>query len=226
MMVFFSLGLYVCAVCMLGAALFVPAWLLYSLRGFLLPIVSPFCVFVWCCLLAGSYFLFGFALVLIAGALRKILGLQLTEGEHAVGSPESLRWYTANAIQYLVSVTFLDFLLLTPFAGLFLRLMGAKVGRNVQVNSKYCADYSLLEIGDGTVIGGHATVIGHSFERGKLILRKVKIGKKVVIGLNSVVLPGAEIGDGAVIAAGAVLGKDARVEPGAVYAGVPAVRVR
>ena len=73
-------------------------------------------------------------------------------------------------------------------------MMGAKLGKNVQINSKYCADFSLLEIDDKAVIGGHATVIGHSFERGRLILKKVRIGKRAIIGLNSVVLPGATIG--------------------------------
>jgi hypothetical protein len=44
--------------------------------------------------------------------------------------------------------------------------MGANIGCNVQINSSYCADLSVLELGDGAVIGGHATVICHSFERG------------------------------------------------------------
>ncbi len=73
------------------------------------------------------------------------------------------------------------------------------------------------------MIGGHATLVGHSFENGLLILKKVRIGKKAVIDLNAVVLPGAQIGDGATVAAGAVLVKNTVVEPGSLYAGVPAV---
>jgi acetyltransferase-like isoleucine patch superfamily enzyme len=133
-----------------------------------------------------------------------------------------MRWMFINALYYLLSITFMDFILLTPLSVLAFRLLGAKVGRNVQINSKNCADLSLLEIGDNSVIGGHATVICHSFERGRLILRRVRIGKNVVIGLNSVVLSGSEIGDGAFITAGAVLGKNKVVEPHSVYAGVPA----
>jgi acetyltransferase-like isoleucine patch superfamily enzyme len=127
-----------------------------------------------------------------------------------------------NALYYLLALTFMEFVLLTPLAVLALRLMGAKVGKNVQINSRNLADLSLLEIGDNSVIGGNATVICHSFERGRLILRKVKIGKNVVIGLNSVVLAGADIGDGAFITAGAILGRNKQVEPHSVYAGVPA----
>jgi serine acetyltransferase len=113
-------------------------------------------------------------------------------------------------------------LLLTPFAALFYRLMGATIGRGAVINSRSCADPSLLEIGDDVVIGGHATLLGHSFEGGRLILRRVTIGSPVLIGVNAVVLPGAEIGDGATIGAGAVVPKDTRVAPGTVYVGPPA----
>jgi len=168
---------------------------------------------------AVGYFLYGFCLILVVATLRLLLGLRLREGEYPMFSWGSIRWACANALQLVVTITFMDFVLLTPFASFFFRLMGAKVGRHVQINSKYCADLALLEIGDGAVIGGHATVIGHSFERGKLILKKVKIGRKAVIGLNSVVLPGAEIGEGATVAAGAVVPKNTRVTANSVHYG-------
>ena len=116
----------------------------------------------------------------------------------------------------------MDFMLLTPFANLFYRMMGAKLGLNVQINSKNVADLSLLEIGNNSVIGGNATVIGHIFERKGLKLKKIKIGSNVVIGLNAVIMPGCEIGDNAVIGAGAVLLKDTKVEPRDIWFGIPA----
>ena len=81
-------------------------------------------------------------------------------------------------------------------------------------------DIPLLEIGDGAVIGGHATVICHLFEKQGLVIKKVKIGKKVIIGLNSIIMPGAQIGDGAIIAAGAIVPKDTKIEAGSVYYGI------
>ena len=100
--------------------------------------------------------------------------------------------------------------------------MGARLGKNVQINSKNVADLSLLEIDDGVVIGGNATVIGHVFERKGLILKKVKIGRKALIGLNAVVMPGCVVGEGAVVGAGAVLLKDTVVGPKEIWVGVPA----
>jgi acetyltransferase-like isoleucine patch superfamily enzyme len=96
-------------------------------------------------------------------------------------------------------------------------LMGAKLGLNVQINSKNVADHCLLEIGDHSVIGGNATVIGHSFEPKGLRLAKVKIGKNVIVGLNAVIMPGVVIGDGAVVAAGAVVPKGTVIEPRTIY---------
>jgi acetyltransferase-like isoleucine patch superfamily enzyme len=174
------------------------------------------------CALAAAFFLYGITLIVIVGLLRIVFRLNLKEGEYHIVSAGAARWFFVNALYMLVATTFIDFILLTPLANLFYRLMGAKLGLNVQINSKFCADISLLEIGDGSVIGGHATVICHSFERNKLILKKVKIGSKVIIGLNSVILPGCEIGDGALIAAGSVLSKNTHVGPHEVYCGVPA----
>ncbi|MBU2102883.1 MAG: DapH/DapD/GlmU-related protein [Candidatus Omnitrophota bacterium] len=175
---------------------------------------------------AGAFFLYGMTLMALAGILRVMFRLNLKEGEHRIPSLGVFKWLFANALYMVVGATFMDFILLTPFANIFYRLMGAKIGKNVQLNSKFCADVSLLEVGDEAIIGGHATVICHSFERHRLILKKVKIGKRAIIGLNSVILPGCEIGEGALIAAGAVLSKNTHVEPRDVYCGVPAVSAR
>lgn len=169
-----------------------------------------------------AYFIYGFSLVLILGLLRILFRLNLKEGEYRIASFGIYRWMFINGLYMIASITFLDFIQLSQFSILFFRLMGAKVGKNVMINSKKCFDLSLIEIGDNTVIGGYATIMCHSFERNRLILRKVKIGKNVVLGLNSVVMAGTEIGDGAFITAGAVLGKNKKIEPNSVYAGVPA----
>lgn len=168
-----------------------------------------------------AYFIYGICIIFILGLVRVIFKLSLKEGEYPLVSLGALKWALTNSLVLVVSNTFMDFILLTPFLNIFYRFMGAKVGKGVQINSKFCADLSLLEIDDAAVIGGHATVIGHSFERGRLILKKVKIGKRAVIGLNSVILPGCEIGDGAIVAAGTVLGKNTIVPRRSVYYGVP-----
>jgi acetyltransferase-like isoleucine patch superfamily enzyme len=159
----------------------------------------------------GGYFLSGAMLMLLVSLVRIIFRLKLKEGEFTVGSLEIFKWIFVNAFFMSVKVVFLDLILLTPFCALFYRMMGAKIGRDVLINSKNVADLSLLEIGDNSAIGGSATIIAHSFEQGGLKLKKVKIGKNVIIGLNSVIFPGVEIGDNVMIAAGAIVPKNTHV---------------
>ena len=224
---FFTLFLYIVGIIIIGLAIYpgvlLCIWIWQSSTG-----VLPYYwrVLFLCFGITAAYFIYGICLIFIVGVFRFVFRLTLQEGEYSMHSLGALKWALTNSLVLVVSNTFMDFILLTPLAAIFYRLMGAKVGKNVQINSKYCADLSLIEIEDEAVIGGHATVIGHSFERGRLILKKVKIGKGAVVGLNSVILPGTEIGERAVIAAGAVLAKNTKVQPRSVYFGVPAMSVK
>lgn len=176
--------------------------------------------------LGAGYFIFGFTLIFAVGFIRMALGLRLKEGNHPIFSFPALSWAFISSLYLLINFTFIDFILLTPFANLLQRMLGARLGRNVQINSKFIFDASLIEIGDNTVVGGDAIIIGHIVERGILKLKKVKIGRNVTIGSHATVMPGCEIGDHAIIGAGAVLLKNTKVEPRAVYFGVPAVPLR
>ncbi|MBP7215976.1 MAG: hypothetical protein KBA46_01700 [Candidatus Omnitrophica bacterium] len=218
----FSLTMYCCATIFFGLALIpgivlvLKAWSMGQAmdvlpRLFLLGIS-----------LAAGYFLFGFSLILIAGSVRTVLRLRLKEGNYPIFSWQALQWAFISSLYLMINFTFIDFILLTPFANLLLRLLGAKLGKNVQINSKYVFDATLLEIGDNTVVGGGAIIIAHVVERGILKLRKVTIGKNVTLGSHCTIMPGCEIGDNAIIGASAVLLKNTKVEPRAVFFGVPA----
>ncbi len=209
------------------ACALIPGIALVLKACYLLPQVPRLAgLFLVGCAIAGGFFLFGLSLIILIGLTRIIFRLRLKEGDYPLFSRAAFHWAFCGGLQLLVGFTFIDFILLTPFANLLFRLLGARLGRNVQINSKCIADASLLEIGDNTVIGGSATIIGHIVERGKLKLRSVKIGNNVTVGLNSVIMPGCEIGDHAVIGAGAVLLKNTKVEPRSVYFGVPAGPVK
>jgi acetyltransferase-like isoleucine patch superfamily enzyme len=222
----FSLGLYVMGIGFYGLA-FVPGiyivlriWQDTQSLSLLLR-----CIFLGLGLASG-YILFGLTLVFLVGGARTILRLRLKEGSHRIISYEAAKWAFISSLYLLINFTFIYFILLTPFANLLLAMLGAKIGKNVQVNSKFVFDASLLEIGDNTVIGGGAVIIGHQVERGVLKLRRVRIGKNVTIGSNAIIPPGCEIGDRAIIGAGAVLLKNTKVQPHSVWYGVPAQNIR
>lgn len=217
--VLLAVALYTVAALVIGLALVPGVFLCLGVWNAAVGFLLWQRITVVCLSVAVGYFLFGFSILLLAALVRWVFRLDLREGIYPLASLGMLKWYISGALQHLVWTVFGDFLLLTPFAALFYRLMGAKLGLNVQINSKYGADASLVEIGDSVVIGGHATVIAHSFEPSGLVLRKVRIGRNAVIGLNSVVLPGVEVGEGAVVGAGVVVPKDTKIPAGTTYLG-------
>lgn len=168
--------------------------------------------------------LFGMGFLVVG--MCHLLRLRVRAGTFPSASLAGMRWATYNFYILLYRYTIMNFIKGTPLQAWFYRLLGARVGKGVQINSNIIADCNLLTIGDYAVIGGEATVICHSYERGKLVISPVTIGRGVDIGLNAVILPGVTIGDHAVVAAGAVVPKHTQIPANTVWAGVPARQIR
>ena len=222
----FTFFLYLLGACLLAGALFPSAFLFFKLWEVFQPASILSRSMVVAAGIGFGFFLFGLTLVLETIILRFVLNLKLREGEFPYFSLEAVKWAFVNSLILIVKLTFMDFMKLTPLLPLYYRLMGAKIGHRVQVNSIYLADVSLLEIGDDSIVGGDAVLIGHIAEHGVLKLRKTTIGKRVTIGLESVIMPGCQIEDGALIAARSVLTKGTLVPKRSLFAGTPAKFIR
>lgn len=157
---------------------------------------------------------------------RWLLRVRVPEGTFPLFSVEAVVWATYNLYIVIFRFTLMNFIRGTPLHPLFYRLMGGKFGKQVFINTLLVADCTLLTVGDHAVLGGDCTVICHSYERGKLVTRPVRIGNNVDIGINAIILPGVTIGDRAVVAAGAVVPKNTVIPPDTMWAGVPARQVR
>ena len=90
---------------------------------------------------------------------------------------------------------------------------------------------SKISIGDNCSVGYNVSFLtaNHDFSDakkrgGKLIAKDITIGDGCWIGANVTILAGIVIGNSSVIAAGAVVTKNC--EPNAVYAGVPAIKIK
>jgi non-ribosomal peptide synthetase-like protein len=198
-------------------------WLAVEAR---LPPAAPWRLPALCVAGAAAWFVSGLALLLVVPVVRWLTFATGTPvGRFPFLSLGAWRWASYNALTLLVRFAFINWIRVTPFLPLYHRLMGARIGARVQINTAVMADQNLLTIGDDTVIGGDVTLVAHSAERGRLVTAPVTIGRNVTVGIMAVILPGCTIGDGAIIAAGAVLSKHARVGPGEVWAGVPARRI-
>ena len=108
----------------------------------------------------------------------------------------------------------------------YMRLNGARIGRDVWVNSLALMDHNLLDFGDGVVIGSDAHVSGHVVERGVLKTAPVRLGRNTLVGIGRVIGSGVRAGEDVQVGALSVGPKFSRLETAGVYVGVPAVRVR
>ena len=93
-------------------------------------------------------------------------------------------------------------------------VMGNKV--NVQDGAVIHCTYQKTK----TIIG-HNVSIGHN-----AIVHGCTVEDNVLIGMGAIVMDNAHIGSNTIIAAGAVVLEGTKVEPGSIYAGVPAKKVK
>jgi len=87
---------------------------------------------------------------------------------------------------------------------------------NIQDNAVIHATYQKSP----TTIGNNVT-IAHG-----AVVHGCTLHDNVMVGINAVVLDDSVVESNSIVAAGAMVKKGTRVEPGSVYAGVPAVKVK
>ena len=131
----------------------------------------------------------------------------LPEGISYLRGKKYSYWWGSHQIQVIyIAIPALEAVLrLIPgvFSG-WLRLWGAKVGRNVYwTPGLEIADRGLLEIGDRVVIGHRVGIYSHIIKPRKqdlmLYVEKVKIGNDVFVGAGCQFAPGVVIKDGVYI---------------------------
>ena len=88
-----------------------------------------------------------------------------------------------------------------------------------------------VNVQDGTVIHTlyqkSVSIIGDDVSIGhNVVIHGAKIENGTLIGMGAIVLDHAVVGEGAIIAAGSVVLTGTQVEPGSIYAGVPAKFVK
>ncbi len=174
-----------------------------------------------CISLGLGYIVWGVFLVIICGSLGGLFRIRKPEGRYPLRSFVTIQW-AFSLVFHRVAQMFLKQVVPSFLANLYYSMMGAKIGRGVQLNSENINDASMLTFGDGVVVGGGATINGHLVESGEIVLAPVRIGKGALIGGGSIVQPGCTIGDGAVIGSRAVVPKWTDVPAGEVWAGIPA----
>jgi len=123
----------------------------------------------------------------------------------------------ANPVGYL--------LVGSPLYGLYLRALGAKVGRGVVILSRrlpICTD--LLSIGEHTVIRNEVVFNGYRARGGRIEIGRVTLGRDVYVGEMAVLDIDTSMGDGAQLAHSSALLSGQVVPAGERWHGSPAQR--
>jgi acetyltransferase-like isoleucine patch superfamily enzyme len=172
-----------------------------------------------------AFFIAGFALLLVVPIFNLALPTRVKPFKGGYYSAAAIPWYLHNGLFYLVRLTFLPFVTLTPFGLWFLQAMRMRIGQRVFINSEFISDPQLITLGDDVVIGGSVHLFAHYGGAGHLIVSPIVIGNRVTIGQKATVMGDVQIADNATILPHAVLLPGSRVGSGETWGGVPARRI-
>jgi non-ribosomal peptide synthetase-like protein len=113
----------------------------------------------------------------------------------------------------------------TPIYSMYLRLLGAKIGRGVVIHSHtvpVCTD--MLTIGDGTLIRVESSFTGYRVVGGVIQTGPVSIGSHALIGEHTVLDIGTSVGNGSQLGHTSALYESQAVPDGQRWHGSPAQR--
>lgn len=157
-------------------------------------------------------------MLLAAGAARLLLR-RVEPGEHPRGGKVHLRLWLATRVADELGATSLAG---APYMAWYARLLGADVGRHVDLHSLPPVT-GFLTLGKGCSVEPEVDLGGAWIDGDVLHLGRVRVGARARVGARSMLVPGADVGAGAEVAPGsAVFGS---VPDGEFWSGSPAARI-
>jgi hypothetical protein len=187
---------------------------------------TPFSVLLIALSCGAAFYLFLAWGVFVIGAVIRLLSAGIKPGSYPVVSFTMFRWLLYSGLYNLAGHLILQLIPMGFLHSLFFRLVGAKIGKNVQINTWFLNDAYLLEIGDDVLIGGKTDISCHTFEHGHLILNRIKIGKNTAIGQRCYISPGVTIGEKCVIGQYAFVRKNTEVPPRTILSAIAGLPIR
>ncbi len=160
--------------------------------------------------------------IAVVVALKWALIGTIRAGRYPLWGAHHLRfWLVHNLVRSLP----LAHLERTPLLPALFRLLGAKIGRDVQLGTHDLAAFDLITIGDGASIGDEVSLPGCAVEDGELVLGPVTLGRDCFVGTRSVLREGSSVEQGARLDDLSLLPSGGCVPRGETWAGSPARRV-
>lgn len=119
----------------------------------------------------------------------------------------------------------------TPALAVWLRALGARIGRGVWCDSYWLPEPDLVELGDGSTVNRGCVVQTHLFHDRIMSMDAVRLEPGATLGPHSVILPAATIGAHATVGPASLVMRGETVPVGSRWSGNPigpwrAVKVR
>ena len=127
-----------------------------------------------------------------------------------------------NVYESLAVPNFLEFLRGTPMLPWALRLLGARIGKGVYLDTTDLTEFDCVQIGDDAELNGGCGPQTHLFEDRVMKIGLVEIGARVTVGSSSIILYDTKIGDGVRLGPLTLVAKGERLPPETHWEGSPA----
>jgi len=119
---------------------------------------------------------------------------QTKPGRYPLWGAYYFRWWLS---QRFVSMVHVKWLQGTPLIRIYLRLLGAKIGRDVILGDFEAGAIDLISIGDGAALGAKLLLANAEVVGNELIIGHIEIGADVLMGSSCVVSGDVVVGEGA-----------------------------
>lgn len=163
---------------------------------------------------AVGYLAYGLILSFLTSALtRLICGTQGTKPVH-------LRTWFCHRITIACHLRFAKLLSGTEAFCIYLRLLGAKVGKHCSIRAiNPVSDPKLISLGSGVHLGDFSRIIAGFYSFNGFVSGKIEVRDNAVIGSESIVLPGSVIQQDVILGALSVAPVNSVLQAGGVYIG-------
>ncbi|WP_199434883.1 Pls/PosA family non-ribosomal peptide synthetase [Qaidamihabitans albus] len=107
----------------------------------------------------------------------------------------------------------------TPLLPMWLRSMGARIGRGAWLETYWLPEADLVRVGDGATINRGCVVQTHLFHDRVMSMDTVELGAGATLGPHGIVLPGASIGARTTVGPGSLVTRGDTVPAGSRWLG-------
>ncbi|GGO64575.1 amino acid adenylation protein [Microbacterium nanhaiense] len=185
------------------------------------------------CLLSGVVMIAAGAVAAAIATIAKwaFVG-RIRAGEHPLWSSFVWRTEVSDVFTEMVAAPwFANAAAGTPALAMWLRSLGAKIGKGVWTDSYWLPEPDLVTLGDGATVNRGCVVQTHLFHDRVMSIDTVVLEKGATLGPHSVILPAATIGADATVGPASLVMRGESVPVGSRWSGNPigpwrAVKVR